>query len=47
MGDPFDGIAFGLVDGFDRMGEDAEVVGGGDADAGVAMIDAQRGMGRR
>jgi hypothetical protein len=26
------------------MGEDAEVVGRGDADAGVAMINAERGM---
>jgi hypothetical protein len=25
--------------------EDAEVIGGGDADAGVAMIDAERGVG--
>jgi hypothetical protein len=43
-GDALDGVALGLVDGFHRVREDAEVIGGGDADAGVAVIDAQRGV---
>jgi hypothetical protein len=33
-----------LVDGLDRMREDAEVVGRGNTDAGIAMIDAERGV---
>lgn len=32
------------VDGFDRMRHDAHGVGRGDADAGVAVIDAEGGM---
>lgn len=43
-GDPLDGIAFALVDGFHRVRKDAEVVGRGDADPRIAMIDAERGM---
>ena len=42
--DALDGIGFRAVDRFHRMGEDAEVIGGGDADAGVTMIDAERGV---
>ncbi len=26
------------------MREDAEIIGGGDADAGIAMVDAKRGV---
>jgi hypothetical protein len=26
------------------MGEDAKIIRGGDADAGVAMVDAERGV---
>lgn len=32
------------VDGFDRMRHDADRIGRGDADAGVAVIDAEGGM---
>jgi hypothetical protein len=35
-----------LIDGFHRVRKDAEVIGGGNADAGVAVIDAERGVGR-
>ncbi len=42
--DTLDGIGFRAVDRFHRMREDAEVIGGSDADAGVTMIDAKRGM---
>jgi hypothetical protein len=41
-GDPLDGVALALVDGLDGMREDAEIVGGGDADPRVTMIDAER-----
>lgn len=44
LGDPPDGVALGLVNCFDRMGEDAEVVGRGDANSRIAMIDAECGM---
>ena len=42
--DALDGLGFRAIDGFHWMGEDAEIIGGGDADAGIAMIDAERGM---
>lgn len=44
-GDALDGIDFALVDGFNRVREDAEVIGGGDSDAGVAVVDAKGGVG--
>jgi hypothetical protein len=31
-----------LVDGLNRVGEDAEFIGGGDADTGVTVVDAER-----
>jgi hypothetical protein len=34
-----------LIDGFHRVGEDAKVIGRGDADARVTMIDAERRVG--
>ena len=40
-GDAIDGIGGGKVDGFHRMGEDAKGIGGGDADAGIAVVDSQ------
>jgi hypothetical protein len=43
-GDPLDGVALALVDGLDRMREDAEIVGRGDTNARVAMINAERGV---
>ena len=46
LGDPFEGVALALVDGFHRMGEDAEIICRGDADASVAVVDAERGMRR-
>ena len=45
-GDPLDRIAFTHIDGFDGVREDAKVIRGGDADAGVAMVDAEGGVGR-
>ena len=44
LADPLDGVAFGLVDGFDRVREDAEVISRGDANAGITVIDAKRRM---
>lgn len=43
-GDALDGIRLRTVDGFHGMGEDAEVIGRGNADPGIAMIDAKGGM---
>lgn len=43
-GDAFDGIALANIDGLDGMSEDAEIVGGGDSDARVTVIDAERGV---
>jgi hypothetical protein len=45
-GDALDGVAFALIDGFHRVGEDPKVIGRGDADAGVTVIDAERRVGR-
>jgi hypothetical protein len=42
--DPLDRITLGDVDGLNWMAKDAEVVGSGDTDAGIAMIDAKRRM---
>jgi hypothetical protein len=44
LGDAFDGVALALVDGFDWVREDAEIICGGDADACVAVVDAEGGM---
>jgi len=44
LGDALDGVALGLMDGLNRMREDAEVIGRSDADAGLAMVDAEGGM---
>jgi hypothetical protein len=44
-GDALDGVALALVDGFYRVGEDAEVIGRSDADARVPMVDAERRVG--
>jgi hypothetical protein len=35
-----------LVNRLDRVREDSKIIGRGDADAGVTMIDAERGMRR-
>jgi hypothetical protein len=45
-GDAFDRIALALIDRLDRMRKNAEIIGRGNADASVTMIDAERGMGR-
>ena len=47
LGDAFDRFDAGAVDRFHRMGENAEVIRRGDADAGVAVIDAEGGVGGR
>ncbi|MEO8614503.1 MAG: hypothetical protein ABI600_05130 [Luteolibacter sp.] len=44
MRDALDGISLALIDGLDRMREDAEIVRRSDTDAGVAMIDAECGV---
>ena len=41
-GDALDGVALALIDGFHRVGKNAKVIGRGDADARVTMIDAER-----
>jgi hypothetical protein len=43
--DPLNRIEPDPVDGFNRVGEDPEVIGGGNADAGLAVIDPERGVG--
>ncbi|MGL4400125.1 MAG: hypothetical protein ACRCXD_09680 [Luteolibacter sp.] len=37
-----DGISLALVDGLDRVGEDAEFISSSDADPGVTVVDAER-----
>jgi hypothetical protein len=44
LGDAFDGVAFALPNRLDRVRQDAEIIGGGDADAGIAVIDAKSRM---
>lgn len=44
LGDAFEGIPGVTVDGFDRMGGDAERIGGGKADPGGAVVDGEDGM---
>ena len=43
LGDDFenacDGLGLADVDGFDGVGRDGELIGGGDPDAGVAVVD--------
>jgi hypothetical protein len=45
LGDSFDRLDAGTVDRFHRMRENAEVIRRSDADAGVAVIDAEGGVG--
>lgn len=48
LGDDFaeavEGFGGGEVDGFDGVGSDGEVVGGGKADAGVSVVDGEDGV---
>ena len=44
LGNTLDRGVLAQMDGFNRMGKDAEVVGGGDADADIAIVDAERGV---
>jgi hypothetical protein len=41
LGDAFDGVTLALIDRLNRVRKDPEVIGGGDADAGIAVIDAK------
>jgi hypothetical protein len=43
-GDAFDGVTLAYIDGLDRIRENAEVIGRGDADAGVTVVDAEGGV---
>ena len=45
LGDALDRFDAGAVDGFHRMRENAEVIRRRDADAGVAVVDAEGGVG--
>lgn len=44
LDDPFDRIGFSDIDRFDGMGEDSKIIRGGDADAGITVVDPKRGM---
>ncbi len=44
MRDALDGVSLALIDCLDRVREDAEIIGRSDANAGVAMIDAECGV---
>jgi len=45
LGDSLDRFDAGAINRFHRMGENAEVIRRGDADAGVTVIDAEGGVG--